>query len=58
MDSIVRTPCGVPGGLCAGEALCVHDNFGSSLYIQCCAVHIDVGVILKCCVPSCVRGLG
>ena len=52
MDSIVR-------GLCAGEALCVHDNFGSSLYIQCCAVHIDVGVILKCCVPySCVRGLG
>ena len=46
MDSIVRrptTPCGVPG-LCAGEALCVHDNFFCvwlfTIYTVLCCAHL------------------
>ena len=46
MDSIVHrpmTPCGVPG-LCAGEALCVHDNFFCvwlfTIYTVLCCAHL------------------
>ena len=46
MDSIVRrpmTPWGVPG-LCAGEALCVHDNFFCvwlfTIYTVLCCAHL------------------
>ena len=46
MGSIVRrptTPCGVPG-LCAGEALCVHDNFFCvwlfTIYTVLCCAHL------------------